>query len=40
MGKEIVLIEHERFEQGGRRSRGPRPGIAFCIRKHERSRMG
>jgi len=25
---------------GGRRSRGPRPGIAFYIRKHERSRVG
>ena len=25
---------------GGRRGGGPRAGIAFCIRKHERSRVG
>ncbi|KAL9400673.1 hypothetical protein Peur_004522 [Populus x canadensis] len=39
-GEEVVLIGHERLEMGGRRGGGPRAGIAFCIRKHERSRAG
>ena len=40
MGEEVILIEHERLEQGGHRGGGPRAGIAFYIRKHERSRVG
>ena len=28
------------LEMGGRRGGGPGAGIAFCIRKHERSRAG
>ena len=39
-GEEVVLIERERLEQGGRGGGGPRAGIAFRIRKHERSRVG
>lgn len=39
-GEEVVLIEHERLERDGRRGGGPRAGIAFRIRKHERSRVG
>ena len=39
-GEEVVLIGHERLEMGGRRGGGPSAGIAFCIRKHERSRAG
>ena len=39
-GEEVVLIGHERLEMGGRRGGGPGAGIAFCIRKHERSRVG
>jgi len=39
-GEEVVLIEHERLEMGGRGGGGPRAGIAFCIRKHERSCVG
>ena len=39
-GEEVVLNGHERLEMGGRRGGGPRAGIAFCIRKHERSRVG
>jgi len=35
-GEEVVLIEHERLEMGGRRGGGPRADIAFCIR----SRVG
>jgi hypothetical protein len=35
-GEEVILIEHERLEQGG----GPRASIAFCILKHEQSRVG
>ena len=39
-GEEVVLFEHERLETGGRGGGGPSAGIAFCIRKHERSRAG
>ena len=39
-GEEVVLFEHERLETGGRGGGGPRAGIAFRIRKHERSRVG
>ena len=39
MGEEVVLIEHERLEQSGRRGEGPRADITFCIRKHEQSRV-
>nr|TKS12470.1 hypothetical protein D5086_0000062990 [Populus alba] len=39
-GEEVVLIEHERLERDGRRGGGPRAGIAFRIRKHERPRVG
>jgi hypothetical protein len=38
-GEEVVLIDHERLEQGGRRGGGPRAAITFCIRKHEQSRV-
>jgi hypothetical protein len=36
-GEEVVLIEHEWHEQGGRRGKGPHAGITFCIWKHEQS---
>ena len=39
-GEVVVLFEHERLETGGHGGGGPRAGIAFCIRKHERSRAG
>jgi hypothetical protein len=39
-GKQVVLIEHKQLEQGGRRGRGTRIGIAFYIRKHEQSHVG
>ena len=39
-GEEVVLIEHERLEMGSRRGGGPRAGITFGIRKHERSHVG
>ena len=35
-GEEVVFIEHEQLEMGGRRGEGPRADIAFCIR----SRVG
>jgi len=39
-GEEVVFIEHEQLEMGGRRGGGPRAGITFGIRKHERSHVG